>query len=214
MKVFQIIFFIAFFSNLALAQEVEVKSECEITPNVWQLKPWPKINKTNNLRRSVGSTMVANGDKIIINGMVTDENCVPVIGAVVQIWQADSLGIMPGFSKDKNKSDPNFLYSGTAITDNLGRFNFLTIFPGSMENKAPFIKFRIIHADFLESETVMFFENQALNQFDKILNHEVAKEKKYLLVANSQKSGKYSSEESIKYQFDITLEGKNKYLKY
>lgn len=196
------------------AEEQAVKDQCEVTPAVWQLKHWPSTNKSNNLRRKTGSVEIARGDPILLTGMVTDSNCVPIAGAVVEIWQADCLGVMKGFAQDHRKGDVKFKYTGTAITDNLGGYSFITVFPGALKDRAPFINFKILHNDFMPMETVMFFENQSYNDFDHILNRDVDADRRYLLVAKGEKIYKNNVQESIKYQFDITLEGKNKYLKY
>ena len=172
------------------------------------------MNKTNNLRRKQGSAEFAKGDFISVIGRVLDSNCVPVVGAVVEIWHANAEGINQFENQDHNKMDANFLGSGTAITDNLGNFSFLTIFPGATEEHAPHFNLHVRHADFMPMETIMYFENQQLNVTDSILNNEIEESKRYLLVAKGEKINKNSLEEGIKYRFDITLEGKNKYLTY
>lgn len=189
-------------------------NDCIITPQIWQLKPVPKINFTNNLRRKEGSPQFALGDFITVEGRVLDSNCVPVEGAVVEIWQANALGVNQFETTEFKKIDPNFLGSGAAVTDNLGYYSFLTILPGAGDNNAPHINFRITHDDFMPVETVMFFENQALNLKDPLLINEIGASERYLLVANGEKINKNSLEEGINYHFDITLEGKNKYLTY
>ena len=84
--------------------------------------------------------------------------------------------------------------------------------PGATEVRAPHINFRITHDDFMPMETTMFFENQALNHKDPLLINEIDAIQRHLLVAKGEKINKNSLEEGINYHFDITLEGKNKYL--
>jgi protocatechuate 3,4-dioxygenase beta subunit len=191
-----------------------IATECPLTPQVWELKSFPESSSTNNLRRKQGSPEFALGDFVTVEGRVVDSNCVPVEGAIVEIWQANALGINQYETTDYKKIDPNFLESGSILTDNLGHYSFLTIMPGATEVRAPHINFRITHDDFMPMETTMFFENQALNHKDPLLINEIDALQRHLLVAKGEKINKNSLEEGINYHFDITLEGKNKYLTY
>lgn len=201
-----------FATNTALADmpEIVFEDKCEITPQIWQLTTPPESTFSNNLRRKTGSSEFAQGDMILVEGKVVDSACAPVGEAVVEIWQGDAYG-----EYDQRKMDENFLGSGTSITDNLGNYKFLTVFPGTKGNKeAPHIHFRIKHKDFRAFETIMFFENQLNNDVDRNLNKEVKQSQKHLLLAKAKKLNKNDDRSSIKYVFDITLEGKNKYLSY
>lgn len=187
---------------------------CPLTPQIWELESFPESNPTNNLRRKQGSPEFAVGDFITIEGRIVDSNCVPVEGAIVEIWQTNALGINQHETNDYKKIDPNFLESGSTLTDNLGHYSFLTILPGAAGVHAPHINFRVTHEDFMPMETTMFFENQSLNLKDPILINEIDATQRHLLVAKGEKINKNSLEEGINYHFDITLEGKNKHLTY
>ena len=189
-------------------------TKCPLTPQVWELRSFPESNSTNNLRRKQGSPEFAAGDFITVEGKIVDSNCVPVEGAIVEIWQANALGINQYETHDYKKIDSNFLESGSTLTDNLGYYSFLTILPGATEVHAPHINFRITHEDFIPMETTMFFENQSLNHKDPTLINEIDATQRHLLVAKGEKINKNSLEEGVNYHFDITLEGKNKYLTY
>lgn len=191
-------------------------NECSITPAIWQLSPAPKIVENNNLIRATGSSEFAQGKVIEISGVVLDQNCVPVTGATVDIWQANSKGGLD-FKKDTPSSlrDQNFSGTGKAITDNSGSYSFRTIFPGSQDDKrAPSISFRISHKDFLPLETVMYFEGNSMNEKDSLIISEVPENKRNLLVAKYKNYIKNDMEDDIKFRFDITLEGNNKYKNY
>lgn len=212
MKIMQFLMLSVLVPNISWA----IVNECSITPAIWQLSPVPKIIANNNLNRATGSSEFAQGTVIEISGTVFDQNCVPVTGATVEIWQANSKG---GFDFNTNElsalKDPNFAGTGKAITDNKGFYNFRTIMPGSQkENRAPNISFRVTHKDFLPLETVMYFENNSLNDTDSLLLKEVALNKRNLLVAKPQNYINNETEENIKYRFDITFEGNNKYKNY
>ncbi len=202
-------------SNLAIADDEVMITNCEITPTIWELKSPPEIAKSNNLRRKTGASEFAKGDFITLEGKVTDSNCVPIEGVVVEIWQANSFGINQHDEGVYDKIDKNFESTGMSITDNLGNYKFLSIFPAPSSGKrAPHINFRLRHKDFMPVETEMFFENQFANGHDFNLIKQVDMPKRYLLVAKGEKINKNSSEEGIKYRFDITLEGKSKYKTY
>lgn len=193
-----------------------VVDECSITPAIWQLSPVPEIIENNNLTRATGSSEFAQGKTIEISGVILDQNCVPVSGAIVDIWQANSKGGFD-FKKDtpSNLRDPNFSGTGKAITDNQGMYLFKSVFPGVQEEKrAPSVNFRVTHKDFLPLETVMYFEGNPSNEIDHLITKEVPENKRNLLVANSKNYFNNGEEEDIKYKFDITLEGNNKYKNY
>lgn len=190
--------------------DAEFNTQCPITPAIWEDLPFEgKIIKNNNLRRKSGLPDFADGEFININGKILDSNCVPVAEAVVEIWQADTMGNM--LSDDSTLiADKNFAYSGTAITDNLGRYNFFTIFPGSIDKQAPHINFRVRHPDFLPLETYMYFPNNNLNDFDSTLKNIVDKNKKKLLISSYTET----DNGTVTYNFNLTLEGVNKYKRY
>ncbi len=198
--------------QLSLVSEASdsLNTECKITPAIWSEAPFgEKIIKNNNLRRKTGSPNFAEGEFIDITGKILDSNCVPISEAVVEIQQADASGNMP---IDENLTDkvPYFAYTGTAITDNLGYFHFFTVFPGTKNSQAPRIHFRVKHPDFLPFETYMYFPNNNLNNFDFDLKNLVDKQEESLLISTYTEAGSVA----VSYNFNMTLEGVNKYKRY
>lgn len=61
-------------------------------------------------------------------------SCVPLRGAKVDIWHANSQGVYSGV-KDMGTIEENFL-RGYQVTDNNGTVNFTTIYPGWYEGRA------------------------------------------------------------------------------
>lgn len=197
--------------------DFQVINECQTTPEFWELKPPPDIVYSNNLRRLTSSLEFAKGDFIIIEGKVVDSQCVPISDAIVEIWQANSLGGLDYYDNSEDNpalKDVNFAGSGSTITDNMGYYSFITVFPGSVASQAPHVNFRVRHKDFLPIETIMYFENNPMNNRETLLNQQINQERQKLLVAKAIKSIINNSKDNIKYQFDITLEGNNKYKKY
>lgn len=125
------------------------------------------FNTSNDLTRKVGSFYVAVGELLYLKGVVTDAFGVPIEGATVKIWQTNSSGKYQSLLKsDSEYIDENFIMSGTARTDNLGRYGFKTIFPGFIEGRAPHINVLVSHPKFGEIETEVYFEKHPLNEKD------------------------------------------------
>lgn len=204
--------------KLEPSEATYVIEECQITPELWQLKTPPVADSTNNLRRKSGSTEFAVGTPIIIEGNILDSDCVPVSDATIEIWQANAKGGVDYYNADQQPQDvldSNFRGSGSMIADNLGYYNFITVLPGSTgKNSAPHINVRVKHQDFQAFESVIYFENQAMNAVDDLLSKRMVQYDRNLLVAKEEKSIKNISEAGIVYRFNITLDGKNKFKKY
>ncbi|MBQ4874678.1 MAG: dioxygenase [Rickettsiaceae bacterium H1] len=189
-----------FFTNNLVAND---NLNCEITPEIYHGNKVPKhFNHSNNLRRLTGSPYGARGKLIYISGKITDKNCVPVQGAIVSIWHFNAYGEYQYDEVDYNKPniDKNFAGSGLTTTDNLGYYNFITIFPGEYTSKQPFINFTVRHTDFIPFDTIAFFSNK-----NKILGEFTPKIANRLVIKPSFNN---------QYEFNITLNGKNAYRKF
>ena len=72
------------------------------------------------------------GERIILHGQVLDGDARPVRGTLVEIWQANAAGryhhIVDGHPAPL---DPNFTGAGRCLTDDDGRYRFITIKPGA-----------------------------------------------------------------------------------
>lgn len=117
----------------------------------------------------------AAGQVIFVEGIVSDEACNPVNGALVEIWQACESGRYD-HSGDPNTAplDPNFQYWGRAVTDANGSYKFKTILPGAYPaapgwDRPPHIHFKVAKIGFHELTTQLYFKGQALNAKDRIL---------------------------------------------
>jgi protocatechuate 3,4-dioxygenase beta subunit len=85
-----------------------------------------------DLTRPVGSSGRALGEVVELTGKVLTVDGKPVIGARVEIWQANAAGRY-AHSGDHNPAplDPNFTGYSYQNTDEQGRYRFLTIKPGA-----------------------------------------------------------------------------------
>ncbi|MEO1910779.1 MAG: protocatechuate 3,4-dioxygenase subunit beta [Paracoccus sp. (in: a-proteobacteria)] len=86
----------------------------------------------NNLIVNYAKTGDAIGERILVHGRVLDEDARPVPNTLVEIWQANAGGRYR-HKKDHYLApiDPNFGGCGRTLTDDQGRYHFLTIKPGA-----------------------------------------------------------------------------------
>jgi len=83
---------------------------------------------TRNARRN-GEPL---GERIIVTGQVLDDRGRPVPGTLLEIWQANAAGrYIHKVDQHEAPLDPNFLGAGRCLTDDEGRYRFLTIKPGA-----------------------------------------------------------------------------------
>ena len=135
-----------------------------------------------------GRTTSAVGEKIYIVGRVTDQNCNPVSGAIVEIWQAAASGRYnhPGDTSGL-ALDPNFQYWGRVLTDDDGRYLFKTIIPGdypasSTWQRPPHVHYKVQKRGYRELTTQMYFGGNVLNDRDLILGGLPAAERSKVIV--------------------------------
>lgn len=83
---------------------------------------------TRNARRN-GEPI---GERMVLAGQVLDDRRRPVRNTLVEIWQANAAGrYVHKADQHDAPLDPNFLGAGRCITDDEGRYRFLTIKPGA-----------------------------------------------------------------------------------
>ena len=132
---------------------------------------------------------------IIVKGQVTDQNCNPVKGVLVEIWQACASGKY-NHPSDPNTApiDPNFQYWGKSVTDDQGRYKFRTILPGAYPAdtdwmRPPHIHFKISRVGYKELITQMYFAGQELNGQDLILQDLSQDEQEKVIVPLKNEAG-------------------------
>jgi protocatechuate 3,4-dioxygenase beta subunit len=166
---------------------------------------WDQMDKDVDLTRLTGHGRAARGVVIRVEGRVLDEQCRPVAGALVDLWQTDSNGRY-AHPDDPNptRRDPNFQGWGQATTDADGRFSFRTIKPakypleylatGTPDPNAgwrtPHIHFRVTKNGYSELATQMYFaEETELNAVDTVLTRVPAAERERVVRTAVQKEG-------------------------
>lgn len=170
--------------------------------------------KSNNLTRKAGSFKMAKGEPLYIKGKVTDAFGIPISNAKIKIWQTNSAGKYHELlDKHDPYRDPNFIMSGQSNTDNLGNYEFVTIFPGFYDDRAPHINLIINHDEFGIIETEFYFKNHPLNKKDPIYNH-YPRQDREMLTADVRYLNKDNYDEGKVAVFNIVMDGIHAYKKY
>ena len=119
------------------------------------------------------------GERIIVEGRVLDEDGRPVPQTLVEIWQANAAGrYTHRIDQHAAPLDPNFSGAGRTITDDEGRYRFVTIRPGAYPWKnhhnawrPAHIHFSLFGTSFLTRLiTQMYFPGDPLLPLDPIFN--------------------------------------------
>jgi protocatechuate 3,4-dioxygenase beta subunit len=216
MKKFCLLLLALLVAKIAFADDSSI--ECSLTPEIWSLSIPAKFATTNNLIRKAGASVAqtAHGEKIILRGNVLDASCVPISDAVVEIWQPNYLGYFYYNDLNNIKTDPYFSDTGTFITDNMGAFHFVSIFPGKLKGRAPYISLRVRHDDFFDFETQIFFANQTSNKTDAMLNKYTTASNKFNVIAqlDDYYTDSATGDKFAIYVVTIVLDTNNKFKKY
>jgi len=149
--------------------------DCDITPRQ-ELGPFPPMKSRTqpdhdvDLTQVKGQEGVATGEIIILKGKIFDNQCKPVEGAVVEIWQSNHYGKYNHEFDTHGTHDPNFQGWGQAITNKEGSYQFKTIIPGLYSGRTRHIHFKIAKRGYHELVTQMYFEGEERNKTDGLLN--------------------------------------------
>ena len=117
------------------------------------------------------------GERIIVTGIVSGADGVPVPGALVELWQANAAGRYDHPVDDHPAPlDPNFHGDGRCLTDDDGRYRFVTVKPGAYPWKnhrnawrPAHIHFSVFGRSFRERlVTQMYFPADPLFDYDPI----------------------------------------------
>jgi protocatechuate 3,4-dioxygenase beta subunit len=118
------------------------------------------------------------GERIIVSGRVLDSDGKPVQGTIVELWQANAAGrYLDQEDRHPAPLDPNFSGAGRCLTDDQGRYRFVTIKPGAYPWKNHRNAWRPAHIHFSlfgnhfrsRLVTQMYFPGDPLMPHDPIL---------------------------------------------
>ena len=119
------------------------------------------------------------GQRIVVEGRVLGSDGKPLRGQLVEIWQANAAGrYLHAVDTHDAPLDPNFSGAGRCLTDDDGRYRFVTIKPGiypwgNHPNawRPAHIHFSLFGRAFTERLiTQMYFPDDPLFPFDPIFN--------------------------------------------
>ncbi|MGH2982250.1 MAG: protocatechuate 3,4-dioxygenase subunit beta, partial [Solirubrobacterales bacterium] len=72
------------------------------------------------------------GERMILHGRVLDGDGRPVRNTLIELWQANAAGrYNPQVDTHPAPLDPNFTGAGRCMTDDEGRYRFITVKPGA-----------------------------------------------------------------------------------
>jgi protocatechuate 3,4-dioxygenase, beta subunit len=157
------------------------------------------------------------GERIIVAGQVLDEDGRPVPHTLVEIWQCNAAGrYLHARDDHPAPRDPNFSGAGRFLTDDQGRYRFITIKPGAYPWRNHPNAWRPAHIHFslfgssFQSRLVtqMYFPNDPLFPYDPILQSIPDALAQQRLVSQFDLSVT-EPEWALGYRFDIVLRGRN-----
>jgi len=176
--------------------------------------PYGRIdaNDTDLTRQHAGEPL---GERIIVQGRVLDEDGRPIPKTLVEVWQANAAGRY-AHRVDVHPAplDPNFSGAGRTLTDDEGRYRFVTIRPGAYpwrnhDNawRPAHIHFSLFGTSFLSRLiTQMYFEGDPLMPHDPVL-HSIPDERARQRLVAKFDMNVTEPEWALGYTFDIVLRG-------
>jgi protocatechuate 3,4-dioxygenase alpha subunit len=150
------------------------------------------------------------GERIVIEGRVTDGDGAPLADACLELWQANAAGryAHPDDTCADKPLDPNFRGFGRVSTDGDGGFRFTTIRPGPVPGRgnalqAPHIAVAIFARGLLKQlHTRIYFAGESANDGDPVLlSIDDPSVRRTLIAARQTGPG------PPRYRFDIVLQG-------
>jgi protocatechuate 3,4-dioxygenase, beta subunit len=155
------------------------------------------------------------GERIIVHGRLLDSGGRPIPRQLVEIWQANACGrYVHKVDQHPAPLDPNFTGVGRTLTDDQGRYRFITIKPGAYpwgnhHNawRPQHIHFSLLGRAFPQRlVTQMYFPGDPLFEYDPIFNS-IADEAARQRMVSSFDLEQTVPDWALAYRFDIVLRG-------
>ena len=169
----------------------------------------------DDLTRFAGG--VAIGERIVISGRVLDEDDQPIRNTLIELWQANAAGrYVHRLDTHDAPLDAHFKGEGRTLTDDAGRYRFLTIKPGAYPFRNHHNAWRPAHIHFSlfgnayaqRLVTQMYFPGDPLLAFDPILQAVPSEQARDGLVAQFDWDTT-TPEYALGFRFDIVLRGRD-----
>ena len=157
------------------------------------------------------------GERIVVSGRVLDASARPVPHTLVEIWQANSAGRYPHPRDQHNApTDPNFTGAGRTLTDEHGRYRFVTIRPGEYPWRNHYNAWRPAHIHFslfgpafaTRLVTQMYFPGDPLLDYDPMYTS-IPDDKARKRLVSTFDWETTIPEQALGYRFDIVLRGRD-----
>jgi protocatechuate 3,4-dioxygenase beta subunit len=155
------------------------------------------------------------GERIVVHGRLLDSRGRPVRRSLVEVWQANAAGRY-AHAADAHPAplDPHFSGAGRTLTDDEGRYRFVTVKPGAYpwanhHNawRPAHIHFSLFGTAFSERlVTQMYFPGDPLCEYDPIYNSVRDPAARQRLVCAFDLDAT-EPEWALAYRFDIVLGG-------
>jgi protocatechuate 3,4-dioxygenase beta subunit len=155
------------------------------------------------------------GERITLSGRVFDTEGKPLRNTLVEVWQANSAGrYLHKWDRWPAPLDPNFSGAGRAVTDDDGRYSFVTIKPGPYPWGNHYNAWRPAHIHFSllgrafaqRLVTQMYFPGDPLFRYDPIFNSVRDERARESMVSRFVMSDS-SPDWALAYEWDIYLRG-------
>ena len=155
------------------------------------------------------------GERIIVTGRILDSDGRPVRNTLVEVWQTNAAGRY-AHTRDQHPAplDPNFTGAGRCLTDEDGRYRFVTVKPGAYPWKNHPNAWRPAHIHFSVFGTAfthrlvtqMYFPGDPLMAHDPILQSIPSREARERLIAAFDLDIT-QPEWALGYRWDLVLRG-------
>jgi protocatechuate 3,4-dioxygenase beta subunit len=99
------------------------------------------------------------GTPLVLTGFAVDQDCVPLPGTKVEIWQADAAGTY---------DNAGFRLRGYVLTDASGRYTIRTIVPGEYPGRTEHIHVKVTPPGGSTLTTQLYFPGDTTNDGDGI----------------------------------------------
>lgn len=176
---------------ISIASKSALATSCGLTPAQTEGPFYPiqdQLDKDSDLTFVNSRFLRAQGEVIILKGIVIGSECSPVENALVEIWQACASGKYnhPG-DPNPAKLDPNFQYWGRAITNSKGEYSFRTIIPGQYQATSTWMRpshihFKVHKRGYEELTSQLYFKGDRFNADDRILQSLSQSDQKNVIV--------------------------------
>jgi protocatechuate 3,4-dioxygenase beta subunit len=156
------------------------------------------------------------GERIIVHGRVLDGDGRPVRNTLVEVWQANAAGrYRHAVDRHPAPLDPNFTGAGRCLTDDEGRYRFITVKPGAYPWRNHPNAWRAAHihlslfgpAFATRLVTQMFFPGDPLFFQDPIFNSVPDPKDRERMISRFNLDDTVP-EWALAYDFDIVLRGR------